>query len=226
MATTDEHNQPSSSPSTDDQNKSPKQSNSIEDAPENPLQVFHQRSASHQEASSQQDVTNPLQNFHSLPAKLDHKRPKRNRPGTKNADLYNWKTMLYKDNDSCFAAYETIFQRIQSNPTAVKKIIRCPDEQDQDIWITEQVRMLLKETNAFIVHLAKVCNKDTQPEMKLQYKGEELLFYCSAFDPPILVSAIDYMVNTLAHSTSILCDPVLFPTRYINLLILNFEEIR
>jgi hypothetical protein len=43
--------------------------------------------------------------------------------------------------------------------------------------------------------------------------GEDLVFLCSAFTPPQQVSAIDYMVHTVAQSTQILNNSKLFPNR-------------
>jgi hypothetical protein len=45
-------------------------------------------------------------------------------------------------------------------------------------------RQVLKELYLFIVHHHAVCNAETAPSMKITIGVEELVFLCSAYNPP------------------------------------------
>jgi hypothetical protein len=149
----------------------------------------------------------------------------RNRPGTKRKDLYNWINKSSKfTSSSNFSTQELIQERIRLHPSKINKILQLPDEKeqqemnlniDESSWIYEHMRQFLLDLNAFILAHKKVCTKETQPEMKITgaKTSEDLVFLCSAFTPPQLVSAIDYMVHTVTQSAQILNNPKLFPNR-------------
>jgi hypothetical protein len=167
--------------------------------------------------------------------------PKRNRPGTKNANLFRWNeqdTHTIKspskkeatessesekteddDSNSNFASQELIQKMIQQDSSNVQKIISLPEsydqKQDQDAWIYEHMRQFLLDLNHFIVAHARVCTRETQPEMKITgvKSNEELVFLSPAFDPPQAVPAIDYMIHIVTQATLTLNDTKVFPNR-------------
>ncbi|KAL9651847.1 hypothetical protein ABK040_000195 [Willaertia magna] len=138
--------------------------------------------------------------------------------------------------DNSIVVQEMIQRMIRKHPKKIKKIISIPKSSnenqeeylvDKEVWIYEHMRQFLIEINQFILHLKDVCTKETQPEMKISQthllgenynnndegSNEELLYYCPVFNPPQLVSAIDYMVHIHTQSTNVLMDVKLFPSR-------------
>lgn len=143
----------------------------------------------------------------------------RNRPGTKVADLWNWDPVELSKMDSSFAMQQYISQQLRQYPTKVRRLVKLPPDQDEKLWVYENMRQFLQELNGFIIYHQKVCTAETQPKMEMEIDGETVSFFCSAFKPPQAVSAIDYMINTLAHSESMINSPKSFPNRYSSLVI-------
>lgn len=148
---------------------------------------------------------------------------RRNRPGTKKQDLFNWTPHeTLQGIDSTFALQEFIQQLLRTPKISAEDQCVLPKEQEEAEkpgWILEQFRQFLLELNAFIIHFDQVCTKEAYPEMKItaqmrgMKEGEDLEYLSSAFHPPRLVSAMDYMVLTLQQANSALMDQKLFPNR-------------
>lgn len=138
---------------------------------------------------------------------------RRNRPGTKNADMYNWEPLAVSQLEGPLAVEEYLQQLIRQDSTAIDTLITCPEGVSQSVWMYEHLRQYLKELALFIVHHHDVCNSETAPSMKITVGGEEYVFLCSAYNPPKECSAIDYMTNTVIQAVSMLNSNKQFPSR-------------
>jgi hypothetical protein len=101
---------------------------------------------------------------------------RRNCPGTKAADLYNWTPEEYKK-EGLFSVQEYIQELIRDDPSNIKKIIEAPVEVDLNVWKYEHLRQFILETNLLIVQLQGVCTKQTCQKMKAT---DDVLYLCSA----------------------------------------------
>lgn len=91
---------------------------------------------------------------------------RRNRPGTRGSDLYNWAPEDFGKMKGLFSVQEYIQELIRDNPSDVKKIIEAPAEVDLSVWKYEHLRQFILETNLLIVQLQGVCTKQTCEKMK------------------------------------------------------------
>jgi hypothetical protein len=135
---------------------------------------------------------------------------RRNRPGTRSGDLYNWMPEEFSKKKGLFNVQEYIQELIRDNPSNVKKIIEPPKSVDINVWKYEHLRQFVLETNLLIVQLKGRCTKESCPKMKVT---EDWLYICSVHkdtkDPPEC-PAIDYMIHNLDLMSSSLNSSKLF----------------
>jgi len=137
--------------------------------------------------------------------------PKRVLPGTKAADLWNWKLDdKYEDLQGTFAAQEYLHQLILKDPSNVAAIIQHPPSVDKNVWILEHLRRFLSELNLLMVYLDDECTVDTCPKMCATKDWE---FLCAAHEEPKKCCAMDYVSHTLVGFVSLLSNPTHFPSR-------------
>ena len=135
---------------------------------------------------------------------------RRNRPGTKSADLYNWAREEFSKKKGLFAVQEYIQELIRDDPSNIKKIIEAPKGVDINIWKYEHLRQFILETNLLIVQLKGVCTKETCPLMKAT---EDWLYKCSVHKETQDCPAIDYMTHNLDKMSANLNSSQLFSSR-------------
>jgi len=136
---------------------------------------------------------------------------RRNLPGTKTAELFNWKMEgKFEDLQSTHATQEYLQQMIHKDPSDVLAVIKLPHGQDKPVWILEHLRRFLMELNLMVVFLDDECTVDTCPKMCATQDWE---FLCAAHPEPKKCSAIDYTIHTLTGFTALLNNPQHFPSR-------------
>ncbi|MCQ2818762.1 MAG: Mob1/phocein family protein [archaeon] len=135
---------------------------------------------------------------------------RRNRPGTRASDLYNWAPEDYSKKKGLFAVQEYIQELIRDNPANIKKIIEPPKGVDLNAWKYEHLRQFILETNLLIVQLKGICTKDTCPKMKAT---EDWLYLCAVHKEPQDCPAIDYMIHNLDQMSSNLNSSKYFSSR-------------
>lgn len=119
---------------------------------------------------------------------------KRNRPGTKGCDLYNWPPEEFNKNKGLFSVQEYIQELIRNDPANIKKIIEAPKDVDLIVWKYEHIRQFILETNLLLVQLQGICTKITCPKMKAT---DEWLYLCSHPPNNITKEVITYITNIL-----------------------------
>ncbi|KAL1921009.1 uncharacterized protein VTP21DRAFT_11644 [Calcarisporiella thermophila] len=134
---------------------------------------------------------------------------RRNRPGTKAEELYNWPHTTHDHLDSAFSLQEYLQSLIRHERADVDSQVTLPDGQTAEVWQYEHLRQLCLELTQFIALLAPECTKETCPEMR----AVEWLYLCSAHTTPQNCCAIDYMVHTLDGATTLLNSNRYFPSR-------------
>jgi hypothetical protein len=135
---------------------------------------------------------------------------RRNRPGTRASDLYNWAPEEYSKMKGLFSVQEYIQELIREKPSAVKKIIVAPNEVDVSVWKYEHLRQFILESNLLIVQLQGFCTKQSCPKMKAT---DDWLYLCAVHRETQECSAIDYMIHNLDQMTSTLNSSKLFSSR-------------
>ena len=135
---------------------------------------------------------------------------RRNRPGTRTSDLYNWAPEDYSKKKGLFSVQEYIQELIRDNPANVKKIIEPPKGVDLNAWKYEHLRQFILETNLLIVQLKGICTKDTCPKMQA---SQDWLYLCAVHKEPQDCSAIDYMIHNLDQMSSNLNSSKYFSSR-------------
>jgi len=135
---------------------------------------------------------------------------RRNRPGTRSADLYSWEPEDFQKKKGLFAVQEYIQELIRDNPSDVKKIIEPPKGVNINAWKYEHLRQFILETNLLIVQLKGVCTKETCPKMKAT---DDWLYLCSVHKETQECPAIDYMIHNLDQMSANLNSSKLFPSR-------------
>jgi disulfide oxidoreductase YuzD len=135
---------------------------------------------------------------------------RRNRPGTKKSELWNWPQEEYSSMSGPFAIQEYIQELIRNSPGDVKKIIEPPPDVDVSVWQYEHMRQFILELNLLVVHLEEVCTSVTCPKMKAT---DEWLYLCASHKTPQECSAIDYMTHTLDHATALMQNSKNFNSR-------------
>lgn len=124
---------------------------------------------------------------------------RRNEPGTKRENLYGWKDVTYQEINSSVAFQELIEQNVR-NKNFGNSFFDNPEQSQENEWMYEIMRNFLQEFNYYILHFKDVCNDKTDPVMQITVNGEEMLFSSSAFKPAKAVSAMDYMLLTVAEA--------------------------
>lgn len=129
---------------------------------------------------------------------------RRNLPGTKRENFYQWNDVKYEDIKTTFPSQEIIEQRLRKKNLKINDFLNPPENENENNWVYEVMRNFLNELNLFILQFKEVCTEKLKPEMGIQVNGEPLVFASSAFNPVKHVPPIDYMVLTLSEATSIL----------------------
>lgn len=102
---------------------------------------------------------------------------RRNRIGTKSADLWAWDVEDISKLQGPFAVQEYIQELIRNDPSNVRKIITPPPNVDLNVWQYEHMRQFILELNLLVTQLRGVCTNKSCPKMKTT---EEWLFLCAA----------------------------------------------
>lgn len=137
---------------------------------------------------------------------------RRNKPGTRGADLYNWPPEEFKNIKGLFSVQEYIQELIRDNPENISKIIEAPKDIDIAVWKIEHLRQFILETNLLVVQLQGICTKQSCPKMK----AIDDYIYACVHPPNNIVHeccAIDYMIHNLDQFTSTLNNSKYFPSR-------------
>lgn len=134
---------------------------------------------------------------------------RRNIPGTTLRELYTWAPFSLEDSDGPFGIQEYIQQSQRLYPDEILKLVKCPEDQDENVWVYEQLRQFLIDMNQIVVILAPVCTSSSCPKM-IASKYE---FLCAAHGKPQECSAIDYVIHTLEGFQDMLNEKEMFPSR-------------
>ncbi|KAL4453027.1 hypothetical protein ABPG73_015864 [Tetrahymena malaccensis] len=126
---------------------------------------------------------------------------RRNKPGTRQADLWAWDIEDVSNMQGPLAVQEYIQELIRNDPSNVQKICEPPKDVDINVWQYEHLRQFILELNLLATQLKGVCTSQTCPKMKA---ADDWLYLCAAHKTPQECSAIDYMIHNLDQSTSIL----------------------
>uniref|UniRef100_A0A667XL23 MOB family member 4, phocein n=1 Tax=Myripristis murdjan TaxID=586833 RepID=A0A667XL23_9TELE len=122
---------------------------------------------------------------------------RRNRPGTKAKDFYNWPDESFEDMDSTLAVQQYIQQNIRSDCANIEKILEPPEGQDEGVWKYEHLRLHTFCSN--------ICTQMTATE--------QWIFLCAAHKTPKECPAIDYTRHTLDGAACLLNSNKYFPSR-------------
>lgn len=76
---------------------------------------------------------------------------RRNRPGTKRADLWNWPLEDISTLNGPFSVQEHIQELIRNDPSDVRKIVEPPTDVDLSVWQYEHMRQFILELNLLVV---------------------------------------------------------------------------
>ncbi|GAM24918.1 hypothetical protein SAMD00019534_080930 [Acytostelium subglobosum LB1] len=141
---------------------------------------------------------------------------RRNRIGSKNADLYSWEPLPYEKIESNYATQEYIQDKIRKDILDIDAILEPPESQDIGLWQYEHVRQFTLELNQYAVLLKDVCNSQTCPQMKAT---DDWLFLCAAHAKQQTQDccAIDYIVHMLDSTATLLNSDKHFPKRSIEI---------
>uniref|UniRef100_A0A4W3HXQ8 MOB family member 4, phocein n=1 Tax=Callorhinchus milii TaxID=7868 RepID=A0A4W3HXQ8_CALMI len=112
---------------------------------------------------------------------------RRNRPGTKAQDFYNWPDESLDEMDSTLAVQQYIQQSIRDDASDIEKILEPPDGQDEGV---------------------SACYTCTQ-----MTATEQWIFLCAAHKTPKECPAIDYTRHTLDGAACLLNSNKYFPSR-------------
>ncbi|XP_016111316.1 MOB-like protein phocein [Sinocyclocheilus grahami] len=135
---------------------------------------------------------------------------RRNRPGTKAKDFYNWSDESFEEMDSTLAVQQYIQQNIRSDCSNIEKIMEPPEGQDEGVWKYEHLRQFCLELNGLAVKLQNECHPDTCTQMTAT---EQWIFLCAAHKTPKECPAIDYTRHTLDGAACLLNSNKYFPSR-------------
>ncbi|KAK0149274.1 MOB-like protein phocein [Merluccius polli] len=135
---------------------------------------------------------------------------RRNRPGTKATDFYNWPEESFEDMDSTLAVQQYIQQNIRTDCANIDKILEPPEGQDEGVWKYEHLRQFCLELNGLAVKLQGECHPDTCTQMTAT---EQWIFLCAAHKTPKECPAIDYTRHTLDGAACLLNSNKYFPSR-------------
>ncbi|XP_055360831.1 LOW QUALITY PROTEIN: MOB-like protein phocein [Betta splendens] len=159
---------------------------------------------------------------------------RRNRPGTKAKDFYNWPDESFEEMDSTLAVQQYIQQNIRSDCSNIDKILEPPEGQDEGVWKYEHLRQFCLELNGLAVKLQVSCaahqiHKSVHLSLRNLTEAIEILasghpdtctqmtatdsgsFYCAAHKTPKECPAIDYTRHTLDGAACLLNSNKYFP---------------
>jgi hypothetical protein len=113
-------------------------------------------------------------------------KPRRNRPGTKEADCNTWLECPFEQIQSPLRMQEYLQDMIRTDRSNISRLLQVPPGQDENVWQLEHLRLVCLELNYLVIHLEPECNKETCPEMK----ADEWLYLCAAHIQPQPVSHV------------------------------------
>ncbi|CAG8484199.1 12580_t:CDS:2 [Ambispora gerdemannii] len=134
---------------------------------------------------------------------------RRNRPGTKFENAYQYPHISLEELDSAFALQEYLQSLIRTDKENIDALVQLPSGQDRESWQYEHLRQLCLELTFLVVQLSTECTRETCPEMK----ADEWMYLCAMHQAPIGCCAIDYIVHTLDAATTLLNSHRYFPSR-------------
>lgn len=135
---------------------------------------------------------------------------RRNRPGTKTLDFYNWPEEAFEEMDSTLAVQQYIQQLIRKDISNVDEILTAPEGQDEGVWKYEHLRQFCMELNGLAVKLQGECQPDNCTQMTAT---EQWIFLCAAHKTPKECPAVDYTRHTLDGAACLLNSNKYFPSR-------------
>jgi hypothetical protein len=135
---------------------------------------------------------------------------RRNRPGSSAQDWCNWPDEELDEMESTLAVQQYIQQLIRNDPSQVDKLLKVPEQQDEDVWKYEQLRQFCLDLNLITVALQQECTPATCVQMTAT---EQWIFLCAAHKNPKECSAIDYTRHTLDGAACLLNSNRYFPSR-------------
>jgi hypothetical protein len=135
---------------------------------------------------------------------------RRNRPGTKGADFYNWPDQDFNDMETTLSVQQYIQQLIRKDYKDVEGILEPPQGQDEASWKYEHLRLFCSSLNLLSVCLIEECD---QLVCKQMTATEQWIFLCAAHKQPRECSALDYTLHTLHGASSLLNSNKHFPSR-------------
>lgn len=135
---------------------------------------------------------------------------RRNRPGTKSQDFYNWPEEIFEEMDSTLAVQQYIQQMVRRDPAEIDALLAPPEGQDEGVWKYEHLRQFCLELHGLAVRLQDECRPDTCVQMTAT---EQWIFLCAAHKSPKECPAIDYTRHTLDGAACLLNSNKYFPSR-------------
>ncbi|CAG8552711.1 5750_t:CDS:2 [Funneliformis caledonium] len=133
---------------------------------------------------------------------------RRNRPGTKHEDAYQFPYISLEQIDSAFALQEYLQSLIRADKDNLDALVELPPGQDQETWQYEHLSVYTR-SNYINFQLEAECTRQSCPEMK----ADEWQYLCAAHQAPTNCCAIDYIVHTLDGATTLLNSHKYFPSR-------------
>ncbi|CAJ0759228.1 301_t:CDS:2 [Entrophospora sp. SA101] len=106
---------------------------------------------------------------------------RRNRPGTKFEDAYQFPHLPLDQIDTAFALQEYLQSLLRNHKDDLDLLVKLPAGQSEEAWQYEHLRQLCLELNYLVVQLEPECNKQTCPEMK----ADEWMYRCAAHLTPM-----------------------------------------
>ncbi|CAG8514915.1 6325_t:CDS:2 [Gigaspora margarita] len=105
---------------------------------------------------------------------------RRNRPGTKFEDAYQFPHITLDKYESAFALQEYLQSLIRTNKEDIDLLVELPPGHEEDTWQYEHLRQLCLELNYLVIQLEAECNRQSCPEMK----ADEWMYLCAAHPNP------------------------------------------
>ena len=125
---------------------------------------------------------------------MEAKNLKRNRPGTKPADLFNWPIENFEEMTGLYSVQEYIQELIRNSPSDVQAIITKPTSLDVTVWKYEHLRQFTLELNLLIVQLQNTCTVESCDKMTAI---DDCIYLCSEHKDNRECSAMEYMTHNL-----------------------------
>lgn len=135
---------------------------------------------------------------------------RRNRPGTKSQDFYNWPYEMLEEMDSTLAVQQYIQQMVRRYPGEIDALLAPPESQDEGVWKYEHLRQFCLELHGLAVRLQEECRPEACVQMTA---SEQWIFLCAAHKSPKECPAIDYTRHTLDGAACLLNSNKYFPSR-------------